>query len=122
MLRGERQNKKNRKKGPNRSAMPLDQGLFYLSFILQKPSDITQNQKNIVIIQFLQFLCGRLNEGRIFLRFIKELTGRNSEIIANFQKFIHGRKRSARGNIIDIAPAMAQIIAHLIFGNTLFEP
>ena len=39
------------------------------------------------------------------------------EVIADGEKLRHGRQRFARGNIIDIAAAVPEVIAHLILGN-----
>ena len=41
------------------------------------------------------------------------------EVIADGEKLRHGRQRFAGGNVIDIAAAVPEVIAHLVFGNVL---
>lgn len=90
--------------------------------IFIQPTDITYDKHEIIIVQFPELLNGGLKQGWVLRRIIKELTGRNFKVVADLQKFSHGRQRLAGGNVVDIAAAMSQVIAHLIFRDTLLNP
>ena len=85
----------------------------WLIFI--QPTDITYDKHEIIIVQFPELLNSGLKQCRVLGRIIKELTGRNPKVVANLQKLCHRRQRLAGGNVVNIAAAMSQVIAHLIF-------
>lgn len=89
--------------------------------IFIQPTDITYDKHEIIIVQFPELLNSGLKQCRVLGRIIKELTGRNPKVVADLQKLRHGRQRLAGGNVVDVATAMSQIIAHLIFRDTLLN-
>ena len=89
--------------------------------IFIQPTDIAYDQHEIIIVQFPKLLYCGLKQGRVLGRIIEELTWCDSKVVADLQKFCHGWQRLAGGNVVDIAAAMSQVIAHLIFRDTLLD-
>ena len=53
--------------------------------------------------------------------FVEELSGSELKVIADSKKLVQRRQSLARGDVIDIPPAVPEIIAHLILRDALFE-
>ena len=99
---------------------------FIITAVLQssvpcQSANIADNKHKIIIAQLLQLLDRRLQQCRIVNWCIKKLTRRYTEIIAYLQKFCQRRERLARWNVINITPAMTEVIAHLIFRDALLQ-
>lgn len=58
--------------------------------IFIQPTDIAYDEHEIIIVQFSKFLYCGLKQGRILGQIIEKLTGRNSKVVADLQKFCHG--------------------------------
>ena len=96
--------------------------------------DIVENSESLISQSFChgnqsrQIVCsqilGQLREFANQLRFlgvcIEKLLGRNTEVIANEKELREGRQGLAGGNALNIALAMPQIQAHLVFRNAFF--
>ena len=76
--------------------------------------------RQIVCTQILGQLCEFANQLRFLGVCIEEFLGRNTEVIANEKELGEGRQGFAGGDALNIAFAMAQIQAHLVFRNAFF--
>ena len=80
---------------------------------------MSNDEHEVIIIQLAQFLNGHLHEGRIVAGVIKEGLRSDIKVVADLQELAHRRQALSGGNVVDIAAAVSQIIAHLIFRNPL---
>ena len=85
--------------------------------VLIQPTDITYDKHEIIIVQFPELFNGGLKQCRV----LGQLTGRNLKVVADLQEFGRGRQGFAGGNVVHIAAAMPQVIAHLILRDTLLN-
>lgn len=81
----------------------------------QHSVDETKKHKDVAFVKLLHSRDSLLDEFWILRSCIEKFLGSNAQVLTNGEKFFHGRKRFPRGNIVDVASAVAQIVAHLIF-------
>ena len=82
---------------------------------------MAKDHQNIAVVELTQPVGGFSYELGIFLAVVKKFVRSDAEIIAYREKLLHRRKRLAGRNVINIASAVPQVIAHLILGNTLLN-
>lgn len=80
----------------------------------QKPVDIRQYQIKVRFIQLFHGAKDGFGQLWIGISGIKKLDWRNAKVVTDGKEFRHGRKGFSGGNVVDIPPAVPQIIAHFI--------
>ena len=91
--------------------------LFFLQAV-----DKPQQHQHIAFIQLLHPIQGLLDQLRILLRLIKKFLGGHIQILTDGKELLHGRQSLPGRDIINVSPAVAQVIAHLVFRNPFFQP
>ena len=77
-------------------------------------------QHQHVLFAELFHTCDRLlYEFGVLSALVKELLRGQVEVIAYGKEFLHGRRGLARRYVMDVAAAVPQIVAHLVFGYAL---
>ena len=84
--------------------------------------DDSKEQLQVLIGEAVQLFGDLTGQDRISGFCSKELLRCNAEIVANHQKFAHGWQCSAGGNTLNVAFAVTEIEAHLVFGYAFFHP
>lgn len=96
--------------------------ILRFALFFSKSVDETQQHQQIILAELFEAGEGFLDQLGVPGAVVKELLGSDLKVIADGQKLLHGRQRLAGGNVVDISPAVPEVVAHLIFGNALLKP
>ena len=76
-----------------------------LSIFIEAVND-TENGEQILVRQGMHAVKGFLDENRLCLTLVKEILGRNIQILTDIEELIDGRFGSARNDVVNVASAM----------------
>ena len=83
--------------------------------------DKTQKEEHIALVQVLHAQKSFLHQLRMLGIAVEKLLRGDLKIITDGKKLLHRRERFTRRDVVDISPALAEVVAHFILGNALFD-
>ena len=90
--------------------------------LFQQPVDIEGNQIQVIFVQLLQGCYGLIQFPGIADALIEKFDRSDIKVFTNCEEFCHRGQSFAGRNIIDISPAVAEVVTHFIFGYALLKP
>ena len=94
--------------------------LVFLASITQSV-DKTQKHEHIALVQVLHAEKSFLHQLGMLGIAVEKLLRCDLQIIADGKKLLHRRERFTRRDVVDISSALAEVVAHFVFGNALLH-
>ena len=98
----------------------VEHAIGWRSWLLQAVY-VVQDKQQVAVVKGFQAIQRFLNELRVAQTVIEELLRADTEVVADGEELPHWRQALAGGNVVDVAPAVSQVIAHLVFGHALLQ-
>lgn len=88
----------------------------------QHTVDDAEEHQHVILIQLAHPLQGLLDQLRVLGGLVEKLLGGDFQIVTDGKELLHGRQGFSGGDVVNVSTAVAQVIAHLVFGDALFQP